>query len=144
VEFASLKKTQNALSVIPNGCIVLTYFNLQYRMLFVRPDLRLIPSCEVGFPIDSIRKEYLAFLNEGKIIPLAKKTGAKYFLENKKMYINPQDGCLLRLAARSNDVRIWQVQPLPKSNTARQKRLSTRTTDNQLFYSEHLYEGLPT
>jgi len=78
----------------------------------VRPDLRLIPSCEVGFPIDDIRKEYLDFLNEGKILPLARKTGAQYFLENKRMYIDPQSGCLLRLAGKSSNLRIWQVRPL--------------------------------
>jgi hypothetical protein len=97
---------------------VLTHFNLQYKTLFVRPDLRLIPSCEVGFAVNSIRKEYLDFLNEGKIVPLATKTGAQYFLENKKMYINPEDGCLLRLVGRRGGMRIWKVQALSESNTA--------------------------
>jgi hypothetical protein len=116
MEFSSLKRTQTALSVIPTGSLVLTHFNLQYRTLFVRPDLRLIPSCEVGFPTDGIRKEYVGFLNEGKVLPLAKNTGAQYFLENKRMYIDPKSGCFLQLAAKSHDLRVWKVGPFPESS----------------------------
>lgn len=116
MEFSSLKRTRAALSVIPTGCLVLTHFNLQYRTLFVRPDLRLIPSCELGFPTDRIRKEYLDFLNEGKVLPLAKKTGAQYFVENKRMYIDPENGCFLRLAGKSGDLRIWEIRPFRDAN----------------------------
>jgi hypothetical protein len=118
VELASLKRTHTAMSVIPTGSVVLTHFNLQYRTLFVRPDLRLIPSCEVGFATNNIAKEYMDFLNEGRIVPLALKTGAKFFLENKRMYINPKDGCLLRLVGKSRDLKIWQLQPLLELKTA--------------------------
>jgi hypothetical protein len=96
---------------------VLTYFNLQYKILYLRPDLRIIPSCEIGFPKESIRKEYLDFLNEGEILPLARKTNARFLLERKNMYINPKDGEFLRLVKRKHNLRIWEITGSSEANT---------------------------
>jgi hypothetical protein len=108
-EFSSLRKFQANLSVIPTGSLVLTHFNLQYKILYVRPDLRIIPSCEMGFPKDSIRKEYLEFVNDGEVLPLARKTNARFLLEPKGMYINPQNGKSLRLVKKGKNLKIWKV-----------------------------------
>jgi hypothetical protein len=96
---------------------VLTYFNLQYKILYLRPDLRIIPSCEIGFPKESIREEYLDFLNEGEILPLARKTNARFLLEPKNMYINPKDGEFLRLVKRKHNLRIWEITGSSEVNT---------------------------
>jgi hypothetical protein len=107
--FSSFKAFQADLSVIPQGSVVLTHFNLQYKILYVRPDLRIIPSCEMGFPTDSIRKEYVEFMNEGEVIPLARKTSAQFLLEHKRMYINPKNGEFLRLIRKGKNLNIWKV-----------------------------------
>jgi hypothetical protein len=116
-ELISLRRFQSGLSVIPAAATVLTYFNLQYKVLYVRPDLRIIPSCEIGFPEDRIRKEYQDFLNQGEVVHLARKTKAEFFLENKRMYIDPEDGKFLKLAKKTNDLRIWKVLHPSESST---------------------------
>jgi hypothetical protein len=108
-EFSSLRKFQADLSVIPTGSVVLTHFNLQYKILYVRPDLRIIPSCEMGFAKNCIRKEYLQFMNEGEVLPLARKTNARFLLEPKGMYINPQNGKSLRIVKKGKNLKIWKV-----------------------------------
>jgi hypothetical protein len=108
-EFSSLKRFQADLSVIPDGALVLTEFNLQYMTLFLRPDLRIIPSAEIGWPEDSIRKEYIEYFNNGEVLLLAKKTRARFFLENKEMYINPQNGKFLTMAKKSEKFRVWEI-----------------------------------
>lgn len=108
-KFSSIKEFQANLSVIPTGSVVLTHFNLQYKILYVRPDLRIIPSCEIGFPKNSIRKEYLEFMNEGEVLPLARKTNARFLLEPKGMYINPQNGKSLRLVKKGKNLKIWKI-----------------------------------
>ena len=80
---------------IPEGSLILTSFNLQYQTLYTRPDLRIIPSCEMGFSKEKISKEYVQFFNSGFITPLSHKVGVEYFLENKDIYINPKQGSSL-------------------------------------------------
>lgn len=108
-EFSSFKGLQADLSAIPAGSLVLTDFDLQYKTLYVRPDLHIIPSCEMGFPNDSIRKEYIAFLNEGKVLSLAHKTRAQFFLEFKHMYVNPQEGAFLQLVKETDGLKVWRI-----------------------------------
>lgn len=107
--FSSFKEFQSDLSVIPTGSTVLSYFNLQYKILFARPDLRIIPSCEMGFPTDSIRKEYVEFMNAGEVLPLARKTGAQFFLEYHHSYVNPEHGVFLRLVKKGRGFKIWKI-----------------------------------
>ena len=106
----SLKKFQADISPIPAGALVLTDFNLQYKILYVRPDLRIIPSCEIGFPRANIRNEYIDFHKEGKIADLAGKTGAEFFVEYRHMYIDPRDGSALKLIKKGSDVNLWRIE----------------------------------
>lgn len=107
--FASLNAFQTQLSALPDRSLVLTDFNLQYKTLYTRPDLRLIPSCDLGSPLESIRKAYVGFFDKGDIGPLARKTGAAFLLENRKMYINPLDGGSLRLVNESKTLKVWSL-----------------------------------
>lgn len=108
-QVSSLKEFQDTLFAVPEGSLVLADFNLQYKILYLRPDLHVIPSCEMGFPRDSIKKEYIEFMNEGEILALARKTRAEFFVEQKRNYINPKNGEFLRLVKKSNDLNIWKV-----------------------------------
>ena len=108
-KYSSLKEFDSSLSAIPSRSMILTDFGLQYKTLYARPDLHLIPSCELGFPTKNIRKEYIEFINEGDVLPLARKTKARFFLENKKMYINPLEGKFLKLLKESNDLKVWRI-----------------------------------
>jgi hypothetical protein len=110
----SLKEFGNGLRHIREKSLVLTSFNLQYKALFSRPDLRLIPSCEIGFATKTISTEYKKFFNEGILSQILRKTGAKYFLDNKKNYINPKEGRFLKLLNETNSFKVWKVLDLPE------------------------------
>jgi hypothetical protein len=105
----SLKVFRVGLRPIPEKSLVLTNFNLQYKILFLRPDLRLIPSCEIGFTREDISKEYINFLNEGTLSQISKKTGATYFLEQKDTYVNPMDGKFLKLLKTNGTLKLWKI-----------------------------------
>jgi hypothetical protein len=90
--------------------LVLASFNLQYRILYLRPDLRVIPSCEMGFAKKNILQEYLDFLNRGSFSSLSRKTGAKYLLESNDVIINPLDGKFLKLLKKNGRFKVWGIQ----------------------------------
>ena len=48
--YKKFKEFAQVLEPVPQGSIILLPFNQQYKTLFLRPDLHLIPSCEIGFP----------------------------------------------------------------------------------------------
>ena len=108
-QVSSLKKFQDALSPVPEGSLILTEFNLQYKILYLRPDLHVIPSCEQGFSRESIKKEYLEFMNKGEILSLAGKTKAEFLVEHKGKYINPQNGAFLKLVKKSDNLNVWKI-----------------------------------
>ncbi|MEJ2102637.1 MAG: hypothetical protein P8X68_22100 [Desulfobacterales bacterium] len=108
-QIGSLKEFRDQMSPIPEKSLVLTSFNLQYKILFLRPDLRLIPSCEIGFARNTISKEYINFLNEGMLRQISQKTGAKYLLESKDIYLNPEDGRLLKLLKANGNLKLWRI-----------------------------------
>lgn len=108
-QFAAIKKYKDFLKPIPENSLILTSFNLQYKTLFVRPDLRLIPSCEIGFAKENISREYSKFFNTGIIIPLSIKSGAKFFIENKDFYIDPYQGKNLKLRKRDGNLKLWEI-----------------------------------
>jgi hypothetical protein len=89
--------------------LVLASFNLQYRILYLRPDLRVIPSCEMGFAKKNILQEYLDFLNRGSFSPLSRKTGAKYLLESNDVILNPHDGKFLKLLKKNGRFKVWGI-----------------------------------
>jgi len=106
-----------ALEAIPKGSLVLTEFNLQYRLLFVRPDLRLVPSCELGFPTETILADYRRFFDEGDPCGLAKAIDATWFVGAESMPFNPEKtACLGRKAGRAEvyggpAIALWRVGP---------------------------------
>jgi len=110
----SLEEMRDGLRPIHNKSLVLSSFNLQYKTLFLRPDLRLIPSCEIGFATKTISKEYIKFINEGILGPILRKTGSKYFLDDKNTYINPEEVSFLTLLNETSSFKIWKVLDLPE------------------------------
>lgn len=109
--YRELKAVEAALSVIPRGATVLTSFNQQYRVLFLRPDLSVIPSSEIGFPSPRIREEYAAFFRRGAFRRLAEKTGAGFLIEANDMRLDPQDASRLLFAAGFSGLNVWAIQP---------------------------------
>lgn len=104
------------LSVVPRGARVLTEFNLQYQMLFVRPDLELVPSCEIGVPSARVREPYIAYFARGRVCELARAVGATHFVEARGKYLDPTDVACLRApapvdaAGSSPLLRVFEVQ----------------------------------
>lgn len=99
------------LDVVPPGSLVITDFNQQYELLYVRPDLSLIPSCEIGFPSDAIRGAYRRYLLEGQVCGLALAVGARYVIDRGAQYFDPADVGCLRSLRRTERRRIWAVEP---------------------------------
>jgi hypothetical protein len=91
---------------VPEGSLVLASFNMQYKTLYLRPDLRVIPSCEIAFTKTSVSKEYMSYFNEGLLAPISKKTGVKYFLEQKDVYIYPKEGRFLKLVRSNGSLKL--------------------------------------
>jgi hypothetical protein len=108
-QVSNLKSFQEGLSPIPRNALALSSFNLQYKTLFLRPDIRLIPSCELGFASRYIFGEYTEFFNDGKVYPLAQKTGARFFLDNRRMYINPTEGAVLEQEMENDFFTLWKI-----------------------------------
>lgn len=108
-QVSKLRSFQEGLASIPRNALVLSSFNLQYKTLFLRPDIRLIPSCELGFASGHIFEEYADFFNNGLISPLSSKTGAGYFLGNRKTYISPQEGTYLGMSQKTEQFSLWTV-----------------------------------
>lgn len=98
------------LEPIPSEAVVLLPFNQQYKTIFFRPDLQLIPSCEIGFPSKEILNEYDQFMNKGNVLSIARKTGARYFLESGDMYINPKQGNRLELIKEEGKLKLWEIR----------------------------------
>jgi hypothetical protein len=107
--YNEFKEFADVLTPVPQGSMILLPFNQQYKTLFTRADLHLVPSCEIGFPSKEIFKEYDQFLNNGLILPLAKKTRAQYFLESGDIYINPAQGAHLELINEKGKLKLWRV-----------------------------------
>jgi hypothetical protein len=108
-QVGSLKEFSDGLMPVPDGSLVLASFNMQYKTLYLRPDLRVIPSCEIGFTKTSVSKEYMSFFNEGLLAPISKKTGANFFLESSDIYVNPQDGRFLKLLKKNSSFKVWKI-----------------------------------
>jgi hypothetical protein len=109
--YQELKSIETALSAIPRSATVLTAFNQQYRVLFLRPDLSIVPSSEIGFPSPRIRAEYSDFFRHGAFRRLAEKTGAGYLVEANDMHLDPLDACHLLPAGSSKGLEVWMITP---------------------------------
>ena len=110
---------EHALETIPPGSLVLTEFNPQYALLYVRPDLRLVPSCEIGFPAEAIRKPYIHFLNEGDPCALAAAVGADRFVSAGGLSLALEGTRCLervdspRLKGRFRSLALWKTTASP-------------------------------
>lgn len=112
----NLKQLQDLINLdktlqgIPLKTTLLTTFNQQYQLLFVRPDLRLIPSCEIAFFNDQIKQEYKNFFADGQFYRLAKKLNVKYLIEAQDMYIDPNDARNLKLLSENSKLKVWRIE----------------------------------
>jgi hypothetical protein len=116
-QVSKLKSFKEGLSPIPCNALVLSSFNLQYKALFLRPDIRLIPSCELGFANWYILEEYTAFFNDGMIVPIAKKTRARFFLDGRNMYIRPTEGDYVNKQIETEQYVLWSISSGGKAGT---------------------------
>jgi hypothetical protein len=112
-QFRVINETEKLLSNIPQSSTILSSFNQQYKILFVRPDLKIIPSSEIGMPIQAIRDEYIAFFKLGQFKNLASKTSASYLIEAKEDYLDPQESRFLQFVGKYNKMTIWKILDSP-------------------------------
>jgi hypothetical protein len=106
-----------ALDAVPKGSLLLADFDLQFQLLFVRPDLRLVPSCEIGYPSQEILPEYRRFVNEGAPCELAKAIGAEWFVGQESPQYDPlRATCLGVKEGRAKQhkgpaIALWRIGP---------------------------------
>jgi hypothetical protein len=112
-QLKAINETEEFLSNIPQNSTILSSFNQQYNILFVRPDLKIIPSSEIGMPSYTIRDEYIAFFKFGQFKNLASKTSASYLIEAKDNYIDPREGRFLQFVGNYNKMTIWKILDSP-------------------------------
>jgi len=108
-----INETEKLLSDIPQNSTILSSFNQQYKILFVRPDLKIIPSSEIGMPSHAISDEYIAFFKLGQFKNLASKTSASYLIEAKEDYLDPREGRFLEFVGNNNKITIWKILDSP-------------------------------
>jgi hypothetical protein len=108
-QFETLRETEKLLAVIPNSQTILISFNQQYQILFLRPDLKVIPSSEIGMPSSQIIAEYINFFKLGRFKDLSDKTGATYLIEGKDIYIDPRESKHLELIGGHKKLKIWKI-----------------------------------
>ena len=109
LEYAALDGFRRELDAVPQHEIVLSEFNLQYQLLYARPDLRLVPSPEIGTEPEDMRREYQAF-HRGEVCALARRIGAGYFAESGMPLRPEQTPCLTPLEG-PHSIRLWRVAP---------------------------------
>jgi hypothetical protein len=108
-QLEAVNKTEIFLYSIPRGQTILSSFNQQYRILFVRPDLKVIPSCDITWPSPQIRDEYIEFFKSGKFKSLASKTSARYLIEANEMYLDPSESKYLEFVDKQDKLTIWKI-----------------------------------
>jgi hypothetical protein len=108
-----VNETEKLLFNIPQNSTVLSSFNQQYNILFVRPDLKIIPSSEIGMPSHAIRDEYIAFFKSGSFRALASKTEATYLVEAQDIYLEPRESPYLRFLNNYNNIKVWKILDFP-------------------------------
>jgi len=108
-QYRELGRAGRLLASVPEGALVLTRFSEQYPILYDRPDLALVPSCEVGFPVPAIERPYLDFFNLGRVCTLAKAVGARYLVESRRDYLDPMDTHCLDLLRDDSVLRLWRI-----------------------------------
>ena len=112
-QLGTIRETAELLAGVPENAVVISSFNRQYLLLFVRPDLKIIPSSEAGLPAASIRNEYVAFFKEGTFGALARRTSAAFLIEGKDMYLDPGESRQLEQVAKNGGMRVWRILHRP-------------------------------
>jgi hypothetical protein len=112
-QLKAINETEELLSNIPRNSTILSSFNQQYDILFVRPDLKIIPSSEIGMPSHSIRDEYILFFKSGQFKNLASKTSASYLIEANEIYLDPRESQFLQFLGNYNKMKIWKILDTP-------------------------------
>jgi hypothetical protein len=115
-QYRELAHDAALISRVPPGSVVLTGFNEQYRILYNRPDLSLVPSCEIGFPRPDIESVYLAYFNRGRVCALARAISARYFLDARTNYLDPLDIGCLHMVREDDEHRLWRVEVAQAAN----------------------------
>ena len=108
-----INETEKLLSNVPQNSAILSSFNQQYHILFVRPDFKIIPSSEIGMPSHIIRDEYIAFFKLGQFKNLASKTSASYLIEANEIYLDPRESQFLQFVGNNNKMTIWKILDSP-------------------------------
>jgi hypothetical protein len=111
----ALARTLEHLEPVPRASLVLTEFNLQYRILFARPDLALVPSSELGFPHPSIRDAYIAYVKQGRVCALADRIGARFLVDAPSHRLDPSDRACLAPVREDSELRVWRVVLAPNA-----------------------------
>jgi hypothetical protein len=108
-----LSAFRDQLAPLPPRSLVLSDFNLQYSLLFVRPDLRLVPSPGAGLHTPDIDKEYAGYYR-GEVCPLARRIRADFFIENGAQALRPERSRCLTAIAEAGTLRVWRVRTSPE------------------------------
>jgi hypothetical protein len=108
-QLKTINETEKLLSTIPANSTILSSFNQQYDILFVRPDLKIIPSCDISWPNHAIRDEYIDFFKSGLFKNLASKTSASYLVEAKEIYLDPRESRFLQFVGNNKKMKIWKI-----------------------------------
>ncbi len=113
----SVAGDESQLSSIPKHATVLTSFNQQYRIHFVRPDLRTIPSCDISLPSPTIFNEYRDFIKNGRFIELAGRTSASYIVCAGDIHLDPAEGRYLEPVVNNDTLKVWKIR-MPQTQEA--------------------------
>jgi hypothetical protein len=100
---------ESRLASIPKNATVLTSFNQQYRIHFVRPDLKTIPSCDISWPSPSIFNEYRDFIKNGRFIELASLTSASHIVGAGDIHLDPAEGRYLETVVNNDTLKVWKI-----------------------------------
>ncbi len=96
---------------------MLTSFNQQYRIHFVRPDLKTIPSCNISYPSPSILNEYRDFIKNGRFKELASLTSASHIVGAGDIHLDPAESRYLETVVNNDTPKIWKIL-MPQTQAA--------------------------
>ena len=108
-QYHQLGRAGALLAGVPAGTLILTGFNDQYDILYNRPDLSVVPSCEIGLVRDDIESAYVDFFKRGRVCHLAKTISASYLLDSRGNYLDPTDTACLHLVRDDGLLRLWEI-----------------------------------
>jgi hypothetical protein len=108
---------ESRLASIPKHATVLTSFNQQYRIHFVRSDLRTIPSCDISLPSPAILNEYRDFIKNGRFMDLATLTSASHIVGAGDIHLDPAESRYLETVVNNDGLKVWKIL-IPQTQAA--------------------------